>query len=74
MAAHSAAQESYLLQTAAKILSELQAMGTHCRLIQSTAPWQITMEGFAEDLIYIRTQVCDLMDGRRGTIQIKEAV
>ena len=68
-----AADEGYLLCTAAKLLNELQAMGTACHLVPSQAPWQLAMEGTG-DLEYIRRQVLDIFDGRRGNILIEEAV
>lgn len=67
------AQEGYLLQTASKILSDLQSMGTGCHLVWAAPPWQIAMEGMAEDPAFITRQVCDIMDEKRGTIAIKTA-
>ena len=73
IAAKDVAQEGYVLQAASKIISELQAMGTGCRLIAAEKPWQIAMVGMAEDPDFIERQVCDLIDGRRGTIKIRTA-
>lgn len=72
IAAKDEAQEGYVLQTASKILSELQAMGTGCHLV-CAAPRQIAMEGTAKDMDFIEKQVCDMMDRRRGTIKIRTA-
>ena len=73
IAANSTAQEGYILQTASKMIHDLQAMGTGCRLIPAAAPWQIAMEGMAIDPDFIAEQVCDLIDGRRGRIEIRTA-
>ena len=69
LAAHSQADEGYLLHTAAKMLTELQAMGTKCCLTQAKKPWQLAMAGCG-DISYIRTHVCDLMDGKIGSVLI----
>ncbi|MBP3634784.1 MAG: hypothetical protein J6J43_09455 [Oscillospiraceae bacterium] len=69
--AKNAAQEGYLLHTAAKILNELQAMGTGCRLVPAVPPWQLAMEAWGDGR-YIKEQVLDLYDRRKGTVLITE--
>ena len=73
IAAKQAAQEGYILQVASKIINELQAMGTGCRLIAANGPWQVAMTGVTEDPDYIERQICDLLDETKGTIKIRTA-
>lgn len=70
--ANTAKDESYLLQTAAKILADLQSIHAQGRLTQTLPPWQLAIEGQAEELPYIREQICDIFDGRRGSVLIKK--
>ena len=71
-AAFGAADEGYLLCTAGKIISELQAMGTGCMLVPAPAPWQLAVRGVGEP-DYIRRQVLDVFDRKRGNVLITEA-
>ena len=64
--------EGYLLCTAGKIVMDLQAMGTACRLVSARSPWQLTIQGAGEP-DYIRRQVLDVFDRKRGNVLITEA-
>lgn len=72
LAAHSAADEVYLLQSAAKILAELQVICPGWRLAQANMPWQLRLVGDRGEMAYIKNQICDILDGRRTALAIKE--